>query len=536
METEKMKIELNQEEAQLLDELNVLQEKMGKYDPEEMNRKMFDELQKAAIDSLAVALNISDVLEPDSRQYASNMEDLRNREKMSASEYRNTQSFKSKYNNAKEGICKNAGKEERVIDGKRRRINYEHFVDYHTGEDLVAGDEYQEGDSYQFDHVQSVGELKDDKLLGLFLSGEELENFINSEENLSATNSYLNNKKDKKSWKEWERWWDEECKEDKSKTNAEYYGIDKERARVRYKEAKDAYNKLVAKAALKQGKNIAKQTVGYAMKMTIFKFVKIIVVEVVSECKLESKETITKRMKQVGKRIISRMSELVDTFKESALANMVSTLMDIIINFFLNTTKRAFKIIRQIFSSILNVFKILFDTSKSLDERIKAALNILGVALTGILGVLLEETINKTLLNVPVLIPFADYISPVLAALITGIGGVLILQLFSKYQAEIEYSELGQKASIIQNKLSGLKIIDSGISNLEVEEALHSSIAIFSNTCYIASACEKEIENTLSNIHAGNLERKAILNETNNNLNDIDNLLSQMNNKDFNHE
>ena len=120
--------------------------------------------------------------------------------------------------------------------------------------------------------------------------------------------------------------------------------------------------------------------------------------------------------------------------------------------------------------------------------------------------------------------------------LITGIGGVLILQLFARHQADMEYCKLTQNASVVQKKLNELKIIDSGISNMEVVEAVHTSISIFGNTCYIASACEKEIANTLSNIHAGNLERKAILNETNNNLNDIDNLLSQMNNKNFNHE
>lgn len=530
METEKMRIELNQEEAQLLDELNVLQAKMGEYDPEEMNRKMFDELKKSAIDSIAAALGFSDVLDPDGRQYASNLKDLEHRKEMSAAEFRNTQSFKNKYNAVKKTVCEKAGKKEGIIDGKKRRTSYERFIDYHTGEELVAGDEYQ------FDHPLSVGELKDDKLLGFFLSNEELENFINSEENIAATDSYLNNVKDMKSWKEWEKWWDEECKEDRSKTNAEYYGIDKERARARYKEAKVAYNKVVAKAALNQGKNIAKQTAGYAIKMTVFKFVKIVVVEIIDEYKLKSEESISKRMKQVGERICSRMSELIDTFKESAFANMISTLMDIILNFFKNITKRAFKIIRKIISPILNVFKTLFDKSKPIEERTKAALKILGTALIGVISVLLDEVINKALLTIPIFVPFVDDISPVLSTLIVGIGGVLILQLFAKHQANIEYCKLTQNASALKNRLDRLKIVNSGLSNVEATVALNTSIAIFGNTCYIASACEKDIENNLSNVHAGSLERKAILEETNSNLNDIDNLLMQMNNTNFSHE
>ena len=536
METEKMRIELNQEEVQLLDELNVLQAKMGEYDPEEMNRKMLDELKKSAIDSIAAALDFSDVLDPDGRQYASNLKDLEHRKEMSAAEFRNTQSFKNKYNAVKKTVCEKAGKKKGIINGEKRRISYECFTDYHTGRELVAGDKYKEGDSYQFDHVGSVGEFKDDKLLGFFLSNEELENFINSEENIAATDSYLNNVKDKKSWQEWENWWDEECKEDKSKTNAEYYGIDKERARARYKEAKAAYNKVVAKAALNQGKNIAKQTAGYAIKMTVFKFVKIVVAEIIDEYKLKSEKSISKRMKQVGERICFRMSELIDTFKESAFANMISTLMDIILNFFKNITKRAFKIIRKIISPILNVFKTLFDKSKPIEERTKAALKILGTALIGVISVLLDEVINKALLTIPIFVPFVNDISPVLSTLIIGIGGVLILQLFAKHQADVEYCKLTQKASAIKNKLDRFKIVDSGISNMEVVEAVNTSIAIFGNTCYIASACEKDIENNLSNVHAGSLERKTILEETNSNLNDIDNLLTQMNNITFSHE
>ena len=238
----------------------------------------------------------------------------------------------------------------------------EHFIDYATGEELIGGD--TEKGNYDFDHVISAEEMKYDILAGIFMSDDEFRKFLNSEENIAPLNRDINQKLKKvKTWKEFEKCLDEPCKQDATKTNAEYYGVDKKRAFDRYKESRKKYYKVI-------GKNAAKAIGGYALKMTVFKFVKIVVVELINECKLKSEESITKRMKQVGKRIISRMSELVDTFKESALANMVSTLMDIIINFFLNTTKRAFKIIRQIFSSILNVFKVLFDTSKSSEEKI----------------------------------------------------------------------------------------------------------------------------------------------------------------------
>ena len=407
METEKMRIELNQEEAQLLDELNVLQAKMGEYDPEEMNRKMFDELQKAAIDSLAVALNISDVLE-NSTTISSNVKDFKKRQNLNTNELKG-----NLFGDTKDKMCRDAGKDN---NGSR-----EQFVDYMTGEELLGGD--PEKGKYDFDHVISAEEMKYDILAGIFMSDTEFRNFLNGEKNVAPLNRDINQKIKKiKTWKEFEKCLDEPCKQDATKTNAEYYGIDKKRAFERYKESRKAYYKII-------GGNAIRAIGGYAIKMTVFKFVKICIVEIINECKLKSVDPITERMKQVGKRIISRISELVDTFKESVFANLISTLMDVIINLLLNTTKRVFKIVRQILSSILNAFKVLLDRSQSTEERIKAALKIMGAALTGVFAILLEETINKALLTVPFFVPFADYISPVLSALITGIGGVLNIKL-----------------------------------------------------------------------------------------------------------
>ena len=203
--------------------------------------------------------------------------------------------------------------------------------------------------------------------------------------------------------------------------------------------------------------------------------------------------------------------------------------MDIVINFFLNTTKRAFKIIRQIISSILDVFKTLFDNSRPMEERINAALKIISAALVGVSAIILEEAISNALKSIPPLAPFADYISPVLAALITGIGGVLILQLFSKYQSEFEYQKLTQDALIKRGQLNNLEIVESGISEAETAETINASISIFENTCYIVSACEKDINYAIDRIEAGSYKRAKLLANTNENLNEIDKILSLIN-------
>lgn len=306
---EHIKFDLNDEEAKLLSELNSMQIEMQQCNPELINKQMLGELYKTSINSIALALNISDVIEPGSRQYATNLQDLRDRKAMTAKDWRNSNRFKTKYNKSVKNICEKAGK----INGNR-----ESFIDYHTGEKLVAVE-----DDYQFDHVKSVGECKDDTLLGFFLSSEEIEDILNSDDNLAATDRYLNNIKDKKSWEEWEAWWDEPCNKDKTKTNAEYYNIDKKRARERFEQSKKALNKVVKEKIKSQAKQIGKQVGGFALKMTIFKFVKIVINEIIKEFEKESTDKLADRMKKVGKRIFQRADELWVTFKDSATLSKI---------------------------------------------------------------------------------------------------------------------------------------------------------------------------------------------------------------------
>lgn len=512
---EHIKFDLNDEEAKLLSELNSMQIEMQQCNPELINKQMISELYKASINSIAVALNISDFIEPDSRQYATNLKDLRDRKAMTSGDWRNSNRFKTKYNKSVKNICEKAGK----VNGNR-----ESFIDYHTGEKLVAVE-----DDYQFDHVKSVGECKDDTLLGFFLSSEEIEDILNSDDNLAATDRYLNNVKDKKSWEEWEAWWDEPCNKDKTKTNAEYYNIDKKRARERFEQSQEALNKVVKEKIKSQAKQIGKQVGGFALKMTIFKFVKIVINEIIKEFEKESTDKLADRMKKVGKRILQRADELWVTFKDSALASLISTLMDITINFFISTTKRAFKIIRQIFSSLINAFKVLFDQNKNTAEKINAALKIVGAALVGVLGIMLDEIISKALKTVPFFVPFADYISPVLSALIVGLGSTFIIQIFIKYQSKIKYQRLSYKSNEINRKLDAITIVRSQDSSIELSNAFKGVISIFSNTCVVASSCEKEILLSLSSIQAGSDEHYAILNNIDKTSNEIDNLLSSYN-------
>lgn len=119
---EQIKFDLNEEEARLFSELNSIQIEMQQCNPELINKQMLGELYKTSINSIAVALNISDFIEPYSRQYATNLQDLRNRKAMTAKNWRNSNRFKNKYNKSVKNICEKAGK----INGEREfhRLSY----------------------------------------------------------------------------------------------------------------------------------------------------------------------------------------------------------------------------------------------------------------------------------------------------------------------------------------------------------------------------------------------------------------------------
>ncbi len=142
---------------------------------------------------------------------------------------------------------------------------------------------------------------------------------------------------------------------------------------------------------------------------------------------------------------------------------------------------------------------------------------------------MLDEIISKALKTVPFFVPFADYISPVLSALIVGLGSTFIIQIFIKYQSKIKYQRLSYKSNEINRKLYAITIVRSQDSSIELSNAFKGVISIFSNTCVVASSCEKEILLSLSSIQAGSDERNAILNNIDKTSNEIDNLLSSYN-------
>lgn len=504
MKSEELIILLNQEEERLLLELQNIQVEENQIEED----NMWDSIKDAAINGITTALNISDIFESGTT-VSSNLNDFQNRSNQKSSELKGKQ-----FDEQKKKICEKAG--------KKSKTERERFTDYMTGKELIGGD--PEKGNYEFDHVISADELKKDKLLGVFLSTEEIRNFLNSEKNIAPTDKEINNKKNNKTWPEFIKWMDSPCKEDPSKTNAEYHGIDKDMAISKYEEVRKEYYKVLGKAA-------TKHFFGYATKMAAFKLVKILVSECIKEFKLKCIDPIIDRVKRIIRNVMGRLKEVFDTFLSSTFGNLLSTLLDLLLSMLVNTTKNIFKLLRQLISPLFKALKILFSNKDTinLSDRIKAASKVLGYAVIGALGIALEEIVHTLLMSNVFTAPLADILSPIIIGLFTSIISVLVIQLFKRYKNNIEFHKKVSNVKHVVCKLNDIQIIKSGISTIKATQSVAMAHNAVGYVTSFADSCIMNITNVNNNVKDRNKVDYQFITATQNNCDEIDDLLNNMN-------
>ena len=499
-------VRLDKEEVQLMKELDSVQEKISKLDPEQVHKQMLEALQQEAINSIAVALDISDVLEdrPESNSIFHKDVSL-------------LKSNKKELDERKKGYVRSrltgsdfmAGVKRIETSAKNPDGSIIH-VDCYTGEPLVAG---RVEDKYDHEHVISAKELSESYFTGLFLSEEEIRAFANSDKNLKVTKAGINRSKGDEDLK---KWLSKEHPGKPGVTNQEYYNIDPEIATKTYDEAHSELRRKIAMKAGERSLSVAKTTAinvgGYALKKTLGELLKITIVELIKEFKVKSIDPMKERFKRVAKRIKKQLSHLVKTFKESALNNFVSTIIDAVMNVFLDTTKKIFKIIRMLWKPLLNAMKVIVSPSKeySFTDKLLAASKIIGAALMGVLGVFLDEIINTALCSIPGVAILAPYVSPVLSALIVGMVSAIVIQGYSAYrksQQLVEYKDkeghiafqlelISQRKAIIEEYKSVYKGISfaNDVKPHNYEDEFNKSVAIAAERGADSLSNENEIE------------------------------------------
>lgn len=146
-------------------------------------------------------------------------------------------------------------------------------------------------------------------------------------------------------------------------------------------------------------------------------------------------EDLKKSLFNIFERVKKRFSEILIVFRDAGLSGIMSSLTSTLINIVATTSKLAGKLIREMWSPLIQVAKLIFFNPEnlSLGELTKNVLKILGGAAAVFLGSILHAELNSLLA-----FPFGSDIAAFISALVTGIITLLISYF-------LEHSELMQK-------------------------------------------------------------------------------------------
>lgn len=547
MDFEKIEIELNNEEHQLINEIDDLRKKMDDIDPKKLNAQLFNSIKNKAIESITISLGVSDVMDGISpkngldleKEYKNYLEWEKKPANEKSKKYKPTiihpdefKKFIDKTNNLVYNRDELTGKDFTKAVEKKRKENPEGYYSGYTGKFLKHGD-----DDYQYDHGISANEVSKDKVLNYITSLEERRKFTNSDENLIPIERELNQSLGKTKIEDIDKWKEKKSNKDPNKTNKEYHEIDDKLMPKTLKKTLDKLSDLkqskeVPYSVTTKGKIVVGNVAKGAAKAAVGKLLTITVVEIINEYQIEEERDLKESIKNITNNIMIKAKDVLDTFKNHSINGFVSSLVDALLNSLFKIAKDIFKFIKMAFNSILRAIKTLLSSNATREERINEALKILGVAVLGMLSIALEQTIEKALIAaLPFTEPFAGFISSILSGLIVGIGSVMVLQAFQKYQNNIEFRNLQEFENLGLEKRAKVNLAQAGINNVKTTEAVFQTIVIFDNTMPLIASFKNFIEENLISIKNSNLlisnniiETKSINNENDDLLNILENM------------
>ncbi|MBD0824457.1 hypothetical protein [Aestuariibaculum marinum] len=545
MSIENLEIEIDQEELELIKEINETQNQMDNLDKKQLNSDLMNAVKDKAIETIAVVFGMSDVLEKraHSNAFEADLEYKRFTEWKNTPEDQRSQEYKPKYIHTNEfnevlETKKNIpvyNKEERkklegneFVEAKLRHFNEnapKYVKDGYTGKEINRFETVRK-EKADLEHTEPLSQIHHDPVLKKYLSLEERRKFANSEENTTITKAKINRSKGDIKTQDISEWADK---------NEERLGLNKDEINSKVKRSQEAKNKIlfdkkIAYQAKDQIGIAGKNAVTSAGKAVVGKFLAITVAEVIDLYREPQELSFGEKAKLLVQRITAKAKDLFTTFKDSALGAFISTLVDALLNSIFKIAKNIFKFVKAGFNAVIKSIRILCDGKYSMKEKMNETLKVMGVAFAASIGFVIDELLDKALSAAfPFLIPFLPYMTPVISGLIVGIGSVLILQAFQKYQDNIAYTTLKVESAKLHQRQRDNAIVKSEISNHKVNKVVLTNIQIFQGVMPLIDANKKAIAEALSSIREirSNIEASIennilILNENDDLLNELE--------------
>ena len=332
----------------------------------------------------------------------------------------------------------------------------EAFKNQSTITDEYTGKELPKDGRAHLDHVVSAKEIESDSGAHLFMSAEERAKMATSKENLAWTEGSANQSKGDQKMEDWLN------KEKNGESNEKRFGIDKERAMKKDKEARKFINNTINKEAFKKyskellvtGGKDAARTATYSAIGVIMHDLALAVVEELKYILKNRKEKTNRelfihfkeRMAKVVEELKVKWKEIIAGSFEAGIMAFLSNIVVFVINLFATTLKKLVSMIRAGFVSLCQALKTIIHPPAGMtqEDANQQAAKILVAGVVGALSLGLSASIEKFLQSIPGLQPimmfpipsFGDEprtVSDVLAVTLSAVAGGLITTILLYY-------------------------------------------------------------------------------------------------------
>lgn len=349
--------------------------------------------------------------------------------------------------------------------------------------DAYSGKELPKDGRAHLDHIVSAKEIESNAKAHLSLSVEERAKIATNDKNLAWSEASANQSKGDNKMSEWIDKTDKKT----GQTKGEKYGIDREKALQKDKEARKYVYGEIDTATLKKYSTELLSTGGKdAAKMAAYSAIGVILRELVAGLFEEIRATFKNKgesLKEIFARFKKRLQKILANIKakwkdilggsiEAGIMAFCSNIVVFVINLFFTTLKRVVSVIRAGFVSIVQATKILANPPKDMpkDEVGFAALKILTTGLIGALSLGLAEGIEKLLLSVPALTPIMAFPVPIinetigtilsttLSAIIGGLLSTIAIYYMDKWASGKKESNLQIQIMTKTGEVANLKL------------------------------------------------------------------------------
>ncbi len=400
--------------------------------------QLFDETKRGVISSIAGPFGIGKIISAYDKvggnvttvNNANNGVYAEDKDRYDRKEYTHSKNSKGKK-------FANAGENSVGSQFTRSKMNENQMVeDVYTGKMVKA-------DTTSPDHIESLSQHHKN---GAFMQDSvKKADFATDEDNLGLTDRSINQSMrdfDKEEWLS--------KTNDSGVKNSERFDIDKQKLKEQIQKGKETSAKHLPSDVEKAKyylKNSASTGVTEGAKMGVQQAFGCLLVEFFSSSITEITDVynnglvgdslnkdIKDRLSRIGRNVANKWKDAIQGFSDGFISSFISNLITTLVNMFVTTAKRFVRMIREGVFSLFKALKLVLfpPADMSFVETMHEAMKLVAAGGIVIAGVALEEVIEKIILSMPLIAPFASLVTTVVVGSLTAIGMSLVAYLIDK--------------------------------------------------------------------------------------------------------